>query len=182
VKGFLKVVRKMCEYESFSDTPFYKRQTRILAPYAQTPDDVAREMLKLAKAKPNELMVDLGCGDGSVLVIAASEFGCRCIGYEIDDILVRMALSKIEELKLNNRVKVVHDDLFNADLSKADIVFLYLTPEMLKALKKKLELELKRGARVVSHDYPIEEWRPLVIRKAKGNKLHTHVIFLYVKE
>lgn len=172
----------MHEYNSLSDTPFYREQTKLLAPYAQTPEDVIREMLKLAKVKPSELLVDLGCGDGYVLIIAASEFKCRCIGYEIDNALVNLAYTRIKELGLENKVKIIHNDLFNADLSDVDVVFLYLTPRMLDSLKWKLEKELKKGARVVSHDYPIEGWRPKVVKELKKSRLHTHTIFLYVIE
>jgi len=172
----------MHEYDSLSDTPFYREQTRILAPYAQTPDEVVREMLKLTKIKPNELLVDLGCGDGDVLVIAASEFKCRCVGYEIDSVLANAASNKVKELGLENRVKVIHGDLFDADLSDVDVVFLYLTPRMLDSLKGKLERELRKGVRVVSHDYPIEGWRPKAVKELKKSELHTHLIFLYVIE
>jgi len=172
----------MCEYSSLSETPFYKTQTKILAPYAQTPSDVIREMLRIAKAKPGELLIDLGCGEGDVLIIAASEFGCSCIGYEIDDVLVNTALNRVKELGLDGKVKIIHDDLFNADISNANIVFLYLTPRMLGTLKTKLERELKKGARVLSHDYPINGWYPKIVKTIKRLGLRTHTIFLYVIE
>ncbi len=170
------------EYDSLSSTPFYLAQARLAAPYAETPAPVAREMLRLAGARPGELVVDLGCGDGSILIVAASEFGCRCVGYEIDPRLAELARERVAALGLSDRVAVVCGDLFEADLGGADVVALYLTPRVLSALRAKLEAELRRGARVVVHDYLIEGWEPRAVRELRTRGPHTHTVALYVIE
>lgn len=167
------------EYNDFSETPFYKLYTKISLPYAETPIPIAREMLKMAEAKPGEIVVDLGCGEGNILIVAAKEFKCIAIGYEIDNGLIKIARKRIEKLGLKRYIKIFNIDLFKADISNADIITVYLTPEILDILKYKLKREGKRGLRIVSHDYPISGWRPRKIGKIIGSKYHIHRIYLY---
>jgi len=167
------------EYTDFSETPFYKLYTKISISYAETPFYVAREMLKIAAAKPREIVIDLGCGEGNILIVAAVDFKCIAIGYEIDSSLVKIARERVEKLGLKKYVKIFNMDLFKADISNANIIAVYLTPEILGILKYKFEEEGKRGLRIVSHDYPISGWRPRKIGKIIGSKYHIHRIYLY---
>lgn len=130
------------------------------AGFAPTPEEVGRRMMKLAGLKSGELLYDLGSGDGTLLIIAAQEFGAHAIGVEIQRKLAIQSRSRIRDLGLEGLIKVVKGDLFKVDLGDADVVALYLTPWALRGLRLKLEKELKRGARVVVYKYPVDGWKP----------------------
>jgi len=154
----------------------------FIAPFVATPLPVVKQMLTLAQLKPGEIIYDLGCGDGRVVIMAAQEFGARGIGVEMREDLVKQALSKVSELGLDGRVKIVQSDLFKVDLAQADVVTLYLTTSANDKVKPKLESELKLGARVVSHDYEILGWRPIKIDNFCENPrlgYPSHTIYVY---
>jgi len=156
----------------------------FIAPYVPTPLPVVRHMLILAQLKPGEVFFDLGAGDGRTVIMAAKEFGARAVGVELREDLAKRALSTVYEEGLQDRVTIVNGDMFNVDLSSADVVFLYLTTSANEKIKPKLEAELKPGARVVSHDYEIVGWRPLKVENFCENpKLGypSHTIYLYKK-
>jgi len=141
-------------------------------------------MLTLAQLKPGEIIYDLGCGDGRVVIMAAQEFGASGVGVEMREDLVKQALSKVSELGLDGRVKIVQSDLFKVDLAQADVVTLYLTTSANDKVKPKLESELKPGARVVSHDYEILGWRPVKVDNFCENPrlgYPSHTIYVYKK-
>lgn len=145
------------------------------APFVQTPVEVARKMLELAELRPSELIYDLGAGDGRIVIMAAKEIGARAIGIELRDDLVEKARTEIKKLNLESRVKLIHGDFFETDLSDADVVTLYLTTSGNERLRPKLETELRRGARVVSHDFRMNNWKPSKIY----NELLGHTIYAY---
>ena len=154
----------------------------FIAPFVATPLPVVKQMLTLAQLKPGEIIYDLGCGDGRVVIMAAQEFGARGVGVEMREDLVKQALSKVSELGLDGRVKIVQSDLFKVDLAQADVVTLYLTTSANDKVKPKLESELKLGARVVSHDYEILGWRPIKIDNFCENPrlgYPSHTIYVY---
>ncbi|RLE66240.1 MAG: SAM-dependent methyltransferase [Thermoprotei archaeon] len=169
------------EYFELSETPFFRKLSVLQVPYLATPIEIARRMLALAEAKPGELVVDLGCGDGRILIIAAEEYGCRCIGVEIDRKLADLARKNVKKRKLNHLVKILTRNLMNFDISQADIITLYLTPIILEKISRKLERELKKGARVVSHDYQIPGWTYLIKEEIPTHGYHVHKIYLYRK-
>ena len=154
----------------------------FIAPFVATPLPVVKQMLTLAQLKPGEIIYDLGCGDGRVVIMAAQEFGARGVGVEMREDLVKQALSKVSELGLDGRVKIVQSDLFKVDLAQADVVTLYLTTSANDKVKPKLESELKLGARVVSHDYEILGWRPVKVDNFCENPrlgYPSHTIYVY---
>ncbi len=156
----------------------------LIAPYVPTPFSVARRMLSLIDLKPGELLFDLGCGDGRIVLIAALEFGARAIGVELQERLWLLATSRIERLGIENRVKVLKKNLLDVDLSSADAVTLYLTPIGNQRVEPKLERELRPEARVVSHDYEMLGWKPTIIEKFAEDQSATatvHKIFVYRK-
>ena len=153
-----------------------------VAPYVATPLEVARQMLVLAEVKPGDMVYDLGSGDGRMVVLAAHEFGARAVGVELREDLVRRALSRVRELHLEGKVKIVQDDFFRVDVSPADVITLYLTTSANKKIRPKLELELKPRARVVSHDYEILGWTPLKVNNFCENPrlgYPSHKIYVY---
>jgi len=154
----------------------------FIAPFVATPLPVVKQMLTLAQVQPGEIIYDLGCGDGRVVIMAAQEFGARGVGVEMREDLAKQALSKVLELGLDGRVKIVHGDMFKVDLTQADVVTLYLTTSANDKVKPKLESELKSGTRVVSHDYEILGWRPLKIDNFCENPrlgYPSHTIYVY---
>jgi len=139
-------------------------------------------MLVLSELKPDEMIYDLGCGDGRVVIMAAQEFGARAVGVELREDLVKRAHESISEMGLDDRVKIMQNDLFEVDLRPADVVTLYLTTSANEKVKPKLESELKQGARVVSHDYEVLGWKPCKIDKFCENPrlgYPSHTLYVY---
>jgi len=154
----------------------------FIAPFVATPLPVVKQMLVLSEIKPGEIIYDLGCGDGRVVIMAAQEFGARAIGVEMREDLVKQALSKVSELGLEGQVKILQSDIFKVELTQADVVTLYLTTSANDKVKPKLESELKPGTRVVSHDYEILGWRPTRIDNFCENPrlgYPSHTIYVY---
>lgn len=133
----------------------------FLAPFVATPLSVVRRMLVLAELKPNEVLFDLGSGDGRAVIMAATHFGAKSVGVELRDDLSKKALTSIQLLEIENKPQIIQRDIFDVDLSSADVVFLYLTTSANERIKPKLESELKRGTRIVSHDYEVLGWEPI---------------------
>jgi SAM-dependent methyltransferase len=127
--------------------------------YLPTPQDVVERMLELAEVSRDDLVYDLGCGDGRVLVTAARAYGCRCRGYDIDPIRVRDSLQNAREHGVEELIEVEQKDIFTLDLKDADVVFLYLRPELNVRLVPQLK-QLKPGARVVSHLFDMQGVQP----------------------
>ena len=155
-----------------------------IAPYVPSPPQVIRQMLILAQLKPREVFFDLGAGDGRAVIMAAKDFGARAVGVELREDLVKKALSTVYENGLQDRVTIVNGDMFNVDLTSADVVFLYLTTSANEKVKPKLETELKSGVRVVSHDYEIVGWKPVKVENFCENQTlgyPSHTIYLYKK-
>jgi tRNA A58 N-methylase Trm61 len=156
----------------------------FIAPFVASPLPVVRQMLTVADLKPGETFYDLGAGDGRTVIMAAQEFGARSVGVELREDLAKKALVTIHDLGIQDRVTIVQDDMFNINLSPADVVFLYLTTSANDKVKPKLEKELKPGTRVVSHDYEILGWKPLKTENFCENpKLGypSHTIYVYKK-
>jgi len=155
-----------------------------IAPYVPSPPQVIRQMLTMAQLKPREVFFDLGAGDGRAVIMAAKDFGARAVGVELREDLVKKALSTVYENSLQDRVTIVNGDMFNVDLTSADVIFLYLTTSANEKVKPKLETELKPGVRVVSHDYEIVGWKPVKVENFCENQTlgyPSHTIYLYKK-
>ena len=158
--------------------PQFGFDQRNLAPYVPTPQDIVEKMLDLAGVKKGEMVYDLGCGDGRILVTAAQKFGARATGVELDAELYRKTTAHIAELKLQDRIKLINGNLLEADLSGADVVTLYLLTDSNTKLRPNLEKYLKAGARVISHDFVILGWVPHRTEKIESGR--THYLYLYV--
>ena len=147
-------------------------------PFVPSPEVVIRRMLQLADVKENEVVYDLGCGDGRVLIIAAKEFGARAVGIEIRRDLYEQCLRRIRDLNLEDRVKVIHGNFFEYDLSDADVITLYLLTSVNEKPRPKLERELRPGTRIVSHDFEVPGWKPIIIEDLY-EEWRSHKLFLY---
>ncbi|MDR0373639.1 MAG: class I SAM-dependent methyltransferase [Nitrososphaerota archaeon] len=156
----------------------------FIAPFVPSPSSVVEYMLKLADLKSGEILFDMGSGDGRTIIMAAKTFGARSIGIELREDLAKKTLSNIHENGLENRATIINDDMFNVNLTSADVVYLYLTTSANEKIKPKLERDLKRGTRVVSHDYEIMGWHPEKIENFCENPqlgYPSHTIYLYIK-
>ena len=158
----------------------FRIQYEVRVPYLPTPLNVVEVMLKLANPKPGELLVDLGSGDGRILIYAAKKYGCYCRGYEINPVLVFLSRRRVYEEGLADRVEIINGDFRDAKIDDADIITAFLSDEAMRILKPKFEREAKDGCRIVSHDFPIPDWRPVRVVEIEGSKAHTHRVYLYV--
>jgi len=141
-------------------------------------------MLRLAELRAGEVFFDLGSGDGRTVIMAAKEFGARAVGVELREDLVKKALSTIYEQSLQDRITIVNGDMFNVDLTSADVIFLYLTTSANEKVRPKLDSELKRGVRIVSHDYEIVGWKSIKVENYCENETlgyPSHTLYLYKK-
>jgi predicted RNA methylase len=129
-------------------------------------------------------LFDLGAGDGRTVIMAAKTFGARAVGVELREDLAKKALSIIHDNGLADRVTIVNGDMFGVNLTSADVVFLYLTTSANEKIRPKLDNELKKGVRVVSHDYEIVGWKPVKVDNFCENPqlgYPSHTIYLYRK-
>jgi SAM-dependent methyltransferase len=154
-------------------------------PFVTTPAVVVERMLALAQTGPEDFVVDLGSGDGRVLITAAARFGARGTGVEIDERLVRVSRENAQRAGVAGRVTFEHGDVTRADLSHASVVTTYLLRSLMDRLQPKLLAELKPGARIVSHAFPMTGWRPDRSEKVRLTERHpmqgdTSEIFLWV--
>ena len=129
-------------------------------PYVPSPQSVVADMLKLADIGPTDFVVDLGSGDGRIVLTAAKVFGASGFGVEIKDELVKLSNEAARREGVADRVKFIKADLFKTDISKATVLTMYLLPNTVNLLKDKLLNELRPGTKVLSHDYPLAGWVP----------------------
>jgi len=144
---------------------------RSLAPYVPSPPDVVDRMLTLAKVGPGDVVYDLGCGDGRIVIAAAQKFGARGVGVDIDPRLIVQAEANARAAGVQNRVKFLIEDAMKVDVSDATVVTLYLLSASNVKLRPLLTKQLRRGARIVSHSFAIGDWEPEVVdtfRDASG--------------
>jgi methylase of polypeptide subunit release factors len=148
--------------------------------FIPTPQDVVDKMLELAKVKKDDLVCDLGCGDGRIVVTAAKRYGCKAVGYDIDPQRVEESLENVEKNNVGHLVRIEQKDIFTLDLSEADVITLYLLPELNVELIPQLE-KLKPGSRIVSHDFGMEGVQPDKVITVNSNEDEDeHEIYLWI--
>ena len=135
-------------------------QTRDLAPFLATPPDVVERMLKLAGVGPSDIVYDLGCGDGRIVIAAAQKLGARGVGVDIDARLINEAQANARIAGVEDRVTFLVQDALTADVSNATVVTLYLLSASNVKLRPILTRQLRRGARIVSHNFAMGDWQP----------------------
>jgi precorrin-6B methylase 2 len=149
-----------------------------LAPVYPTPETVVDQMLTIAQVRPGEMVYDLGCGDGRIVIAAAQKFKAHAVGIEIRRDIYERTLATVKSLGLSDQVKIVHGNALKYDLSPADVVTLYLLTSSNERLKPMLLKDLKPSARVVSHDFEIRGWKPAAVNKMVAGG-RTHMVYLY---
>lgn len=136
----------------------------LLAPYVSTSKDNIRRMLEIERVSADDVLFDLGSGDGRILITAVREFKVKkAIGIEIREDLVNEARTQIRRYNLERNIEIIHGDALHINLSMADVVTLYLTSRGIEILRPKLEKDLKAGTRVVSLSFQINNWKPVKI-------------------
>ncbi len=147
--------------------------------FVPTPQDVVDKMLELAEVKKDDLVYDLGCGDGRIVVTVAKKFGCKAIGYDIDPNRVKESLENVAKNNVRHLVTIEQKDIFTLDLSKANVITLYLLPELNVKLIPQLE-KLKPGSRIVSHDFAMEGVKPdKVVTLTSKDDQYEHTVYLW---
>lgn len=154
-----------------------------LAPYYPTPDTIVERMLQLGGLKAGERIYDLGSGDGRIVIMAAQKYHADAIGIELDRDLCRQSMARIGKLGLEKTAHIVNGDLLSQDYSSADLVTVYLLPDSINnKVQPLLDKQLKKGARVVAHDFEFRNWTPEKVDNiADDGEGRSHTLFLYRK-
>jgi protein-L-isoaspartate O-methyltransferase len=151
-----------------------------LAPYYPTPETVVVKMLELGGLKPGEKMFDLGSGDGRIVILAAQRFQANAVGVELDKDLYRQSMERIRKLGLEKSASIVNGDILKQDYSSADLITVYLLPTSNDKVQPFLERQLKKGARVVAHDFEFRSWTPAKVEDIDDDgEGRSHTLFLY---
>jgi len=140
--------------------------------FVPTPQEVVDAMLKLAKVSKNDVIYDLGSGDGRIPITAAKTYGARAVGIDIDPQRIREANESLKAAGVGDRVKFLNQDLFTTDISEATVVTLYLLPSLNLKLLPKLNKELKPGTRIVSHAFDMGSAKPLETLNVNGRTIY----------
>ena len=177
---------------TMAQEPLKPLEKKPEVPYMPTHEKVVAEMLKVAKVGKDDILYDLGSGDGRIVITAAKEFGARGVGVDIDPALVREARENAVKAGVADKVKFIQQDLFETDIREATVVTLYLWPEINLRLRPKLLSDLKPGTRVVSHNHDMGDWKPqktirmripheYVISKTLNMRVpHQHKIYYWI--
>jgi precorrin-6B methylase 2 len=140
--------------------PAAAQDTTWRVPFITTPDDVVEQMLELAGTRAEDFVVDLGSGDGRIVITAARKYGARGLGIELDDKLVQVSRDNARHAAVAERVQFVQGDVLLAGFSQASVVTVYLLPDLIGQLQSRFVDELKPGTRIVSHSFRMTGWRP----------------------
>jgi len=152
-----------------------------LAPFVPTPMEIVEKMLAMVRIKKNDLLYDLGCGDGRIVIKAAQQYGIVCVGIDIDPQLIRQCEAKARIAEVDNLVIFIEEDIFKVDISRATVVTIFLLTESNDLLRPKLESELKPGVFVICHNYPIPGWETKLYKfqSCSDRDGNLHSIYLY---
>ena len=156
------------------------RTVEKLAPYYPTPETIVDKMLELGGLRAGEKMFDLGSGDGRIVILAARKYHANAVGVEFDKDLVKQSDSKIRKANLQGSAKIIHGDIFAQNYSSADLITVYLLPTSNDKVRPMLEKQLKKGARVVAHDFEFRGWTPAKTETIDDDgEGRSHTLFLY---
>jgi 16S rRNA A1518/A1519 N6-dimethyltransferase RsmA/KsgA/DIM1 with predicted DNA glycosylase/AP lyase activity len=151
-----------------------------LAQYYPTPMTVVDRMLELGGLKAGETMFDLGSGDGRIVILAAQKYKAKGIGVEFDESLYKLSMDRIRSLGLTASANIIHGDLLKQNYESADLITVYLLPVGNELVTPILERQLKKGARVVAHDFEFSAWRPARILDIDDDgEGRSHRLYLY---
>ena len=149
---------------------------KLDVPYVPTRQTVVDAMLKLADVKKSDVLFDLGCGDGRIVVTAAKRFGTKGTGVDIDPQRIKEANANAKAAEVTELVDFIEEDLFAIDFSKASVLTLYLLPSVNLKLKPKILKEMKPGSRIVSHDFDMGDWKPDQEIQVDGSTVYLWIV------
>jgi tRNA G37 N-methylase Trm5 len=155
-----------------------KPQRRPDVIFVPTPQDVVEKMLEVAEVTKDDVVYDLGCGDGRIVVTAAKKYGCKAVGIDIDPQRVKESLERVKKNKVEHLVTIKEGDIFQEDLTPASVVTLYLLPSLNVKLIPQLK-KLKPGSRIVSHSFDMEGVKPEKVIHYEAKDGITHTIYLW---
>jgi len=161
---------------TFSPSPEAAKKPALDVPYEPTSYGIAGEMLNMAGVTSKDLIYDLGCGDGRIVILAAKERGTRGIGVDLDPERIRESKENAKSAGVTHLVRFYQQNLFDTDIRKATVVMLYLYPEVNIKLRPKLLQELKPGTRIVSHSHTMGDWEDDATHRVEGHDLHFFVV------
>jgi SAM-dependent methyltransferase len=145
-------------------------------PYVPTPEAVVQRMLELGEVGPDDVIYDLGSGDGRIVITAAEQYGSRGVGIDIDPQRIQEANTNAQAAGVTNRVEFRQQDLFQADFSEATVVTLYLLPEVNLRLRPQLLEQLQPGTRIVSHAFDMGDWEPEQVEEVDGRTIYVWTV------
>lgn len=157
---------------AFAQTPAAQEMRRPDVVFVPTPETVVEAMLQVANVTKNDVVYDLGCGDGRIPITAARKYGARAVCVDIDPVRIAEINENVKKANVGNLVKVIHGDLFQQDLSGASVITLYLLPSLNVKLMPKLMKECKPGTRIVSQSFDMGDWKPEKEMDVDGRKVY----------
>jgi protein-L-isoaspartate O-methyltransferase len=153
----------------------------VLAPYLPTPLTIVADMLDFADLRPGEKMFDLGSGDGRIVIMAAQRYRADATGVELDEDLAIQSEAKIRALGLDKTARIIQGDMMKQDYSSANVITVYLLPQSNLKVRPMLDAQLKKGTRIVAHDFEIGGWKPVkTVTIADDGEGRSHTLFLYI--
>jgi cyclopropane fatty-acyl-phospholipid synthase-like methyltransferase len=168
--GVLALVVMLAGVSAFAQQAAPTRTPDVI--FVPTPQEVVDAMLKLAKVTKNDIVYDLGSGDGRIPITAAKTYGARAVGIDIDPQRIREANENLKIAGVGDRVKFLNEDLFTANISEATVVTLYLLPSLNLRLLPKLNSTLKPGTRIVSHSFDMGSAKPQETLNVNGRTVY----------
>ena len=171
----LFLIRPICPAEPIGQEP--SDEVQINTPYVETAPPVVDAMLRLAKTKRKDVVYDLGCGDGRIVIAAAKQYGARGVGIDINPVRIQQAQDNARREGVQNLVTFKIGDVYNADVREATIVALYMLPDVNLKLRPKLWQDLRPGARIISHTFDMGDWKPKRVKAVGSEK-----VFLWVQK
>jgi protein-L-isoaspartate O-methyltransferase len=158
-----------------------RERFRRNAPYYPTPLFVAEKMLEVAEVGPQDVVYDLGSGDGRIVILAVQKFGARAVGIEIDPTLWQESSCRIAKLGLAERARILHEDMFRVNIRPATVVTLFLLTSVLDELRPQMERELRPGTRIVAQEFGVPGWDPQEVIRVKSETGQSYTIYLYIR-
>jgi SAM-dependent methyltransferase len=153
------------------------KMQHIDVPFATTPPAAVAAMLKLAGAGPEDVVYDLGAGDGRIVIAAVRDFGARAgVGIDLDSKRVAEGLENARKLELTGRTRFFQGDAFKVDFSEATILALYMSPRINRELEPRIRMMMKPGARIISYRFPIGHWQPARTIMVGGQPIHLWIV------
>jgi protein-L-isoaspartate O-methyltransferase len=151
-----------------------------LAPYYPTPESVVEKMLQTAGLKAGEKMFDLGSGDGRIVIMAAQKYKADSTGVEFDKDLWQQSSDRIKKLGLESHARIIHGDILKQDYSSADVITVYLLPLSNDKVRPILDKQLKKGTRIIAHDFEFSDWTPVkTVDIEDDGEGRSHRLYLY---